>query len=99
MPICRRWELSTLMNQFASCFVVCDMTEIVHSDCRLMGSWVFGQAESVCVSRRFFIMKIMKQVRNWTNQLVQSLPDGAGFALTYLTAPVRSLSEQMEAME
>ena len=87
------------MNQFASCFVVCDMTEIVHSDCRLMGSWVFGQAESVCVSRRFFIMKIMKQVRNWANQLVQPLPDGAGFDLTYLTAPVRSLSEQMEAME
>lgn len=70
MPICTRWELSTLMNQFASCFVVCDMTEIVRSDCRLMGSWFFRQAESVCVSRRFFIMKIMKQVRNWVNQLV-----------------------------
>ena len=70
MPICRRWELSTLMNQFASFFAVCDMTEIVHIDCHLMGSWVFRQAESVCVSRRFFIMKIMKQVRNWTNQLV-----------------------------
>ncbi len=87
------------MNQFVSCFVIYDMIEIVHIDCRLMGSWVFGQAESVCVSRRFFIMKIMKQVRNWANQLVQPLPDGAGFDLTYLTAPVRSMSEQMEAME
>ena len=87
------------MNQFASFFVVCDMTGIVHSDCRFMGSLVFGQAESVCVSRRFFIMTIMKQVRNWANQLVQSLPDGAEFDLTYLTAPVRSMSEQMEAME